>query len=350
MRLFLTALGLGTLFTCFLLLVQFSMPGLVGNDGYYHIKLAYLMRTQGLKPFFEWLPLTVLNPVEFVDHHFLYHVLLIPFTFGDLRIGAKLASVIYPALTFLILWWVLRNQRITYSTFWAGAVLVISEAFIYRMSMPRAQSLSLAVLLLGLHWLLTGKHRRLLPLAFLYVWLYNAFPLLLVLVGVYTGARWLLDGKLDWKPLVYTSLGIGLGLVINPYFPQNLIFIYRHIAPKLADPTAIRVGNEWYPYETDQLFGNAGLALLALSPGCSPLGLRGQRMDVRTGTALFLTFTFGALLFQSRRFIEYFPPFALLLAAFAWSPIIKRWLRQGTSQPSVPVRAYGAFNRSALWC
>jgi hypothetical protein len=29
------------------------------------------------------------------------------------------------------------------------------------------------------------------------------------------------------------------------------------------------------------------------------------------------------MLFQSRRFIEYFPPFALIFAAFAWSPLLE---------------------------
>ena len=48
-------------------------PDLPDNDGFYHIKMAYLMRTEGLKPTFPWLPLTILNPAEFADHHFLYH-------------------------------------------------------------------------------------------------------------------------------------------------------------------------------------------------------------------------------------------------------------------------------------
>ena len=53
------------LFTVFILglgLIQFATPNLVGNDGYYHIKMAYILRTEGLKPAFDWLPLTVLNP------------------------------------------------------------------------------------------------------------------------------------------------------------------------------------------------------------------------------------------------------------------------------------------------
>ena len=40
-------------FIAFLALVQFASPDLPDNDGYYHIKLAYLMRTEGLIPALE---------------------------------------------------------------------------------------------------------------------------------------------------------------------------------------------------------------------------------------------------------------------------------------------------------
>jgi hypothetical protein len=32
---------------------------------------------------------------------------------------------------------------------------------------------------------------------------------------------------------------------------------------------------------------------------------------------------FGLMLFQARRFVEYFPPFALIFAAFAWTPLLE---------------------------
>jgi len=325
-RTLLTGVGLFGFFVAFLAIVQFSTPNLAGNDGYYHIKLAYLMRIEGLRPTFDWLPLTVLNPKEFVDHHFLYHAFLMPFTFGDLRLGAKWASVIFPALAFLAIWWLLHGQRVPHAWLWSLGLLVVSEAFIYRMSMPRAQSLSLGVLALALHWLLIGKHRWLLPLAFLYVWLYNAFPLILILTGAYVAACWLAEGRLEWRALVYAGLGVGLGLLVNPYFPENLTFIYRHIVPKLADPTATKVGSEWYPYKTTQLMENSGLALVAFLAGAFSLGLRDRRMDARTATSFFLAVIFGFMLFKSRRFVEYFPPFVLVFTAIAWTPIIQRWL------------------------
>ena len=98
----------------FMYLVQFSTPDLPDNDGYYHIKLAYLMRTEGLKPDFPYLPLSVLNPREYSDHHFLFHVFLIPFTFGDLRLGAKWASILFASLAFLSVWWLLHRQKVPF--------------------------------------------------------------------------------------------------------------------------------------------------------------------------------------------------------------------------------------------
>jgi len=342
-----TAAGVFVLFVAFLTAVQFSTPNLAGNDGYYHIKLAYLMRTEGLKPVFDYLPFTILNAENFVDHHFLFHVLMIPFTFGDLRIGAKLASVIFPALAFLAIWWTLHKQKVPYAALWSLGLLAVSEAFIYRMSMPRAQSVSLAFLALGLHWLLTGKYGRLLPLAFLYVWLYNAFPLLLVVAGLYTLAEWLINRRIVWQPLAFTAAGIVLGLIINPYFPDNILFIYNHLAPKLFNPTeAIRVGNEWYPYDTGQLIENSGLALVAVIGGVLALGFHNRRMNVATATSLLVMLLSGFLLFQSRRFIEYFPAFALIFAAIASAPLIQAWKdnirRMETSIPAArkPIAAY----------
>jgi hypothetical protein len=340
---------LASFFGLFLALVQFSTPDLPDNDGFYHIKMAYLMRTQGLKPEFPWLPLSILNPREFYDHHFLFHVALMPFTFGDLRLGAKWAAVLFASLAFLSAWNLLKNQRIPYASLWALGLAAVSEAFIYRMSITRAQSLSLVVLLVGLDWLLRKKYKRLALLAFVYVWLYDAFPLLLVFAGVYALAGWLLEKRLEVRPLVFTGLGIALGLVINPYFPYNIVFAVQHILPKLFEATAVSVGNEWYPYDTAQLLENSPLALAAFLSGTLALGLSGRRMDLRTAASFALACLFGLMLFQSRRFIEYFPPFSLVFAAFAWTPVFeKRRFSTGESHPSGRHLA-AAGGRLSLW-
>ncbi|OGO65688.1 MAG: hypothetical protein A2Z45_05585 [Chloroflexi bacterium RBG_19FT_COMBO_55_16] len=321
-RTLIVGLVLFVIFIALLAQVQFSTPNLASTDDYYHIKFASLMRSEGLKPAFPWLPLTILNSREFYDHHFLFHVGLIPFTFGDLRLGAKWASVVFASLAFLSIWWLLRNQRIPYAALWSLGLLAVSEAFIFRMSMTRVQSLSLAFLAFGLHFLLTGKHKRLIPLAFLYVWLYDAFPLILILTAAYVLSTWLIERRLDLRPLIYAGIGIGLGLLINPYFPDNVVFIYRHLAPKMTERTAVSVGNEWFPYRTTTLLENSPLAMVAFLGGVLALGLQDRRMDTRTATGFTLAVIFGLLLFQSRRFVEYFPAFALIFAALAWAPLL----------------------------
>lgn len=329
---FLTPILLLVLFLLGMAIVQFATPDMPDNDGYYHIKLAWLMRTEGLKPNFPWLPLSILNEEEFYDHHFLFHVALIPFTYGNLRLGAKWAAVVLSAVSFLAVWYLFHRQKVPFSWLWALALLGISDAFLYRMSITRAQSLSLGVLALGLAWILEGKYKHLAVLSFMYVWMYDAFPLMLAVAGLHFIAVLLMERRLEIRPMLWVGIGILAGLIINPYFPTNLIFTWHHLLPKLTDATSVSVGNEWYPYDTAQLLENSLPALVAFVSATLALGLSGRKMDVRTATSFLIALLFGLMLFKARRFVEYFPPFALIFAAFAWAPLFTD--RQPDSVPS----------------
>jgi hypothetical protein len=302
--------------------VEFSSPDMPDNDGFYHIKLAYLMRTESLKPDFPYLPLTILNEREFYDHHFLFHVALMPFTFGDLRVGAKWAAVLFSALGFLAVWYLFYRQRIPLGWLWAIALLGLSDPFLYRMSVTRAQSLSLGMLALGMVFLLENKHKSLAVLSFLYVWMYDAFPLLFALGALHFLSVALTERRFDFRPLLFIAAGLVAGMLINPYFPDNLIFSWRHMLPKLTETTAVNVGNEWYPYDTGQILRNSFPALAAFAFGVLAVGNTGRKMDLRTTFSLLLSLLFGLMFFRARRFVEYFPPFTLIFTAFAFAPLL----------------------------
>jgi hypothetical protein len=320
---FLPVIGLFLLFVIGMAFIQFSTPDMPDNDGFYHIKLARLMRIEGLKPDFPWLPLSILNQKEYYDHHFLYHVALIPFTyFADLRLGAKWSAVIFSSIAFLAVWFLFRRQRIPYSWLWALALLGISDAFLYRMSVTRVQSLSLGVLALAVAWLLERKYKHLAVLSFVYVWMYDAFPLLIAFAVLYIAAVGIIEQRIEYKPLLFIGGSILLGMLINPYFPDNIIFSYHHMLPKLTDATSVQVGNEWFPYDTKQVLENSFPSLAAFVSGIFALGLSARKMDVRTTFALFVSLLFGLMFLQARRFVEYFPPFALIFTGFAWSPLL----------------------------
>jgi hypothetical protein len=168
---------------------------------------------------------------------------------------------------------------------------------------------------------LEKKYKHLAALSFLYVWMYDAFPLLLAIAFLHMLAVAITERRFEYRPVLFVVAGIVLGLVINPYFPDNIIFSFRHMLPKLTDATALQVGNEWFPYDTRQLLRNSFPALVAFASGALALGLSGRKMDLRTALTFLVTLFFGLMLFQARRFVEYFPVFALIFAAFAWTPL-----------------------------
>jgi hypothetical protein len=338
-RALLTSAALFALFTALFAFVQFGTPALADNDGFYHLRLAALIHQYGLRVPFTWLPLSILNQDAFYDHHLLYHVYLSLFASGSdqaILVAGKWASIFMPAAAFVAIWWLLRGQRVLYATIWTLGLFAVSEAFLYRLSMPRAQAASLLVLTLGLHWLLQRKLTWLIPLGFLYVWLYNAFPLLMVISLVYAVAAFLTERRIEWKAVLYPGVGIVLGLIINPYFPQNITFIINHLAPKIGE-LGVGVGNEWYPYDTWVLVQNSGFALAAFIVGAFALGWRGQKFDRATLTAFALAVCFGLLTLKARRFIEYFPAFALIFAALSVSPLLERAAERDHVKRLIPI-------------
>ncbi|MFN8372394.1 MAG: hypothetical protein U0694_05905 [Anaerolineae bacterium] len=292
-----------------------STAGFVGNDDYYHARISAEIIEQGqMAVDFVWLPQTILSPEQFTDHHLLYHLYLAPWVYYGGISGAKIAQAGVAAGVIVALWALLRSVQVRFATLWAFALLGMSIPFIDRLLMIRTQGASLLLLLLALYVLFTRRYRWIVPLAFAYTWLYDGFVLLPVFTAAYAGATWMTERRIAWQPIVYSLAGIALGLVINPYFPQNIQFILDHLGAKVAFEGGISVGNEWYPYSTGVLLENSTGALLALAAGIVAVRKR-DRIEM---TALFVTLITLGMVFKSRRFIEYFPAFALLLCAVTW--------------------------------
>lgn len=323
----------GTLFflLCFALSAALLLAtlGFPGTDDYYHARISGEIITQRrLALDFVWLPQTILSPDRFVDHHLLYHLFLAPWVALGGMTGAKVAQALIVAGTFTAGWALLRDIGTRHAALWAFALFGLSVPFLHRLLMIRTQGASLLLLILGLHVIFRRRYQWLLVIAFAYTWLYDGFILLMAFAALAVLADWVADRHWDARPVVYTVAGIGLGLVINPYFPRNIVFIAEHLGAKVAFETGIRVGNEWYPYQTATLLENSAGALLALVLGLLRPSFGGRRDRVET-TLLFVALLALAMLFRSRRFIEYYPAFALLFAAASWgrgSVALRDWL------------------------
>lgn len=308
-------------------LLQFQTKAICCGDwdGYYHIRWSQLLWenfSQGKwLPTFEWLPLTVLNPQDYADHHFLFHLLQIPFLwFFEPVMAAKVAAVTYASLAIFSVYWILYRYKVEYQLLWLMAILVCSSAFYYRMNMAKAPPLTIIITIVGIYLLFERKYVWLAPLMFAFVWTYSLFPLLLFAAFFWTIIIAWNERRFEWRPLAYTVGGMILGNLINPYFPQNLLLFWEHFYTKfkVGSDFAVAVGGEWYPYTGMELILNFPVALAAMLIGYILFMPRNGKLPERATFFLMFVTVLLAAQFRSKRFAEYFPPFAILFVAFSW--------------------------------
>lgn len=294
-------------------------------DGYYHIRWSSLLWenfSQGKwLPTFEWLPLTVLNPQDYADHHFLFHLLQIPFLwFFEPVMAAKVAAVVFSTLAIFSVYWLIYRYGIGYQLIWLLSILTCANMFFYRMNMAKAPPLTIIITVAGIYLLFERKYVWLAPLMFAFVWTYSLFPLLWIAALIWTVIIAWNERRFEWRPLAYTTGGLLLGNVINPYFPHNLMLFLEHFLEKfkVGSDFVVSVGGEWYPYNGMELLTNFPVALGAMLIGYILfMPKNGKLPEKATFFLMFVTILLAAQ-FRSKRFAEYFPPFAVLFVAFAW--------------------------------
>jgi len=293
-------------------------------DGYYHIRWSSLLweNFSHFKwlPEFKWLPLTVLNAHDYNDHHFLFHLLQIPFLWFFVPVmAAKVAAVVFSTLAIFSVYWLLYRYDVDHLLVWFAAILTCANMFYYRMNMAKAPPLTIIFTIAGIYFLFERRYVWLLPLMFAFVWTYSLFPLLWIAALI-----WLIiiawnERRFEWRPLAYTTLGMVLGNVINPYFPKNLYLFWEHFITKfkIGSDFAVSVGGEWYPYTGMELLTHFPVAMIAMLIGYILFMPKNGKLPEKATFFLMFVSILLAAQFRSKRFAEYFPPFAVLFAAFS---------------------------------
>lgn len=306
-------------------------PTFADPDSFYHAKMALILAEKGAITEFPWLSSTTLK-YRFSDHHFLYHLILIPFIkiFPPL-IGLKVATIFFASLAMVVVFWFLNQLKVK-GSFWYTLFLLTANPFIFRLNLAKAQAVVLILLFLTLYFLFNRYYLSLIFASFLYVWLYAGWPLLLVLVITYLIASLIKTKRGEWliikrfkRKIIYqnltsffaVALGILMGLFFSPYFPKNLYFYWQQ-SFKIAVINyqyLIGVGGEWYPYKLLELIFSAGPFFLLLIIAFGLFVWSYKRQPLNNWVFLIYTFLFFALTLKSRRNVEYFIPFALCFSA-----------------------------------
>ncbi|MBI5016375.1 MAG: hypothetical protein HZB55_12920 [Deltaproteobacteria bacterium] len=300
----------------FVVVYQFLTSGLFSTDSFFHIRFAELMREQGTIRSLPSLPFSV-HGTHYRDHHWLSHLLQMPFTaFPDLLTGAKISAATFAALAHLVFYWTLRRLGVERPGAWTAFLAVCSPGFLVRLEMARVQSQSLAFLLTGLVALELRRWRLLAVVAFLYVWLYDGFAVLLLMTALWGVAEGIRSRKVPVAALVAAGLGTFLALVVNPYFPENLASYAFNFQRIFLQKAPVAVGGEWGSPRLMEGLADAGVSVVVLAIALAAEILR-RRWRVLLEPHVLWALAGLAFYVGARRWIEYLPPLCLLAGALA---------------------------------
>ncbi|MEA2088646.1 MAG: hypothetical protein U9O55_02305 [Patescibacteria group bacterium] len=324
----------------FFLFLQ-SAPVLPDPDGFYHAKMTEMISKQGIVQDFPYLQFTTLKD-GYIDQHFLYHLILIPsLLFSDHLIGIKCLQALINSVFIFLFYWLLKKEKIKIPLFWT-IILITSSPFIFRISLIKANSLSLIFLFLGIFFIFNKKYLLLFVLSYFYVWAYGGWPLMLVLAFVFVFSQFLnkkiqresvfrkfcsrLDflhlykqkQKIDFKLIIICLSGIILGLVLNPYFYKNFYFYYQQIIQigLINYQDKINVGGEWYAYPFFELAQSSLIVFFIFLIALFLFLISIKNQNAKSVSLLILSFFFLALTLKSRRYVEYLIPFLVFTSAF----------------------------------
>lgn len=321
--------------------------GFADPDSFYHAGISALMgQNHTILKYFPWFSFTTFSH-NFTDHQLLYHAALAPLTlFMPPLIAAKTASIIFALIFFIIMGWILKKEHITHRFIYIF-ILLTTGSFVFRLNLAKAGSPALILFFIAIYALWHNKNTLLFLTTFLYIWTHAGWMSIGVVYVLWFIARLLTTHALSSdKNIVRASAqcirllvrdrslrtiggGMLLGVIINPYFPDNLAFYWQQtIQIGLVNyQSVVNVGMEWFPMPLPtlaiSLFGVwivCALALILFIVTC----LHTKRMEPEQNTNILFIKTLHMIMIaglwfvltlKSARYVEYLAPCALVSGA-----------------------------------
>jgi hypothetical protein len=304
---------------------QFSVDTVIEGDSLYHIGMSNLLRERGIVREFPWLQLWVLRD-RFADKDFLFHVAMLPFTGrgydADIE-GSKQFITILGLGVLAMFGYFLKRHEVPGAWLWMAALAAASAHWMFRFTMIRPHVLSIGLFLAVLYTLLSGRWKRTAALSFVYAWSYIGWHLILVLAIGITVARRLFEKQWVWPPLAAAAGGLAAGILINPYFPNNVcLWWYQSVevaahawggaAPHLVVPTELR------PLEWRFLLALSMGAWMLWAGSVACLLIAPKRLSWEARAVVLLSGGCLVPYLLSERMVEYFVPVTVYAAALVF--------------------------------
>lgn len=309
-----------------------AVPQLQDPDSFYHIRLTWLMLQSGVLSEFPWLHYSSLAQ-QFTDHHLLYHLILMPFfLLMNPIVAAKVAQALSIVVLMIVLFHQLQRWRLPY-VLPAMLVLMGTTPFLIRLQLIKASVVAIIILLLITVNLLERRYGRVMVLSLLYSWVHGGFVLALVVAVVIWLAQIFTtlyqERRFCWvslQPVMFVGMALSLGVIANPYFPNNLSFYWQQLVQIgiINYRDEITVGAEWYPFALPDFVSVLSILGIAVV-GAVGVFIYRRRVYWRDTTAVslgLLMVIFAIATLRSRRYIEYLTPLTWLWSCYILLPYL----------------------------
>ena len=328
-------LSLASAAVCFAALATFLFraEAIYDGDSYYHLAIGRVYATAGIVDQLPWARFSLLAD-GFGDKELLFHLLLAPFTGGaSPTAGGRLVLALLGASIFGGLAWLGWRAAGVTGLLVPWFVFLGSQDVLSRLIRLRPELLSLLLFLLAFACAARRRHRTLGVVALIFALSYTAFHALILLAVAWFLAEGWTRRRWEWGLVLYPLVGVGLGILVHPHFPHNLLVWKVQSLDFFFVGQTLDVGVEIQPETTRALLlrNLPWLMFLAIawasSRSSDPPTHRPSEETTRAADfALVTAGCFGLLYLLMQRFSIYAVPFTIL--AFFWE-LRRRGLRVG---------------------
>jgi len=210
-----------TLFFCVYGSIYFFVDGIYAiDDHFFHIKIAQLLRVDGLGIInnFKWISIGA-NRYEVS----LFQIFLMPFTFfSNLFNSIRISDTFWAASSLAVIYFSLRKFRFKYA-FLMVLFLFSSAYFSNRLFLGRAYILTFGLMLLEFYFIQKKKYWSFFGIAFVHIlWHQASFFFPLMTVFAVESGRYLAEKKINFKNFSVALMAIVSGMAFFPDFPRNI--------------------------------------------------------------------------------------------------------------------------------
>lgn len=321
----------GAFFLCISLLTNLSGDFKVTDpDGFYHIKHAWLYRTNGIfDTSFPWTQYSVIRTLG-GDLWYGFHIFLIPFTFGkDLVWGVKISGVVITCLALFLYFLSFRRLKLKLPLLWPALLPFISPILLARLGVTRPHPISLGLNILLVSFLINGGVWPVFFIGFFISFIHlNLFWVPILTLFIICVSRIINGNSLEKNKIIALLSGITAGVFLRPHPIATLELNYTQLIYLMIQKLKglrLAFGFELYPLGlTEQpphlLIIFAVLTLLfawLVKKHISQISLTDK---ITAWTLMVLTTLYLVLtIFVVRRAVDFFIGYLLLFAAFVFT-------------------------------